>query len=487
MKEHSKYDFCVEEASIRDIQEAIFSGKLTCKELVLKYLERIASVDKSGLNINSIIEINPDALHIAEVLDHELNTIGPRGELYGVPILIKDNINTGDKMHTSAGSLALADSYAGEDAFIVKRLREAGAIILGKTNLTEFANFMSYDMNNGYSSRGGQVLNPYGPGKFDVGGSSSGSAAAVAANLCAAAIGTETSGSILNPSNQNSLVGIKPTLGLISRQGIIPIAHSQDTAGPMARTVRDAAIILGVLTGVDVRDPATFCSRNKAYEDYVQFLDSKGLESARIGIARDYYFDELDEESRKITEEAIEAMRSCGAVIIDNISIPTARGFSSYNVLLHEFKNGINYYLSTLGSQLTMKTLKDIIEFNNRNSNLALKYGQGVLMDADKTSGTLTEAEYLKDRIKDIKYSQEQGLDFVMKEYDLDAIVFPGAEGADIAARAGYPSITVPAGYTSNGEPFGITFTASAFTEPVLLKLAYSYEQNSKKRKKPEL
>lgn len=480
-------EFNVFEASIQDMQNALSDGTISCRELVMKYLERIALIDKSGMNLNSVLEINPEALHIAEVLDHERVSLGARGVLYGIPVLIKGNINTGDKMHTSAGSVALKDSYALEDAFIVKKLREAGAIILGKTNLTEFANFMSYNMENGYSSLGGQVLNPYGPSKFDVGGSSSGSGAAVAASFCAAALGTETSGSILSPSCQNSIVGIKPTVGLLSRQGIVPIAHSQDTAGPMARTLEDAAIILGVLTGTDINDVVTFTSRGKAYSDYTQFLDREGLRGARIGIPRDYYFDDLSEDQQALVDEAIKVMKDMGAVIVEDTNIKTCREFDSFNVLLHEFKNDMNSYLSTLQSGYNIKTLKDIIKFNDKNKEEALKYGQQLLADSEKTSGRLTEAEYILDRIKDIRLSQSEGIDQVLKEYALDALLFPGTAGADIAARAGYPSITVPAGYTESGEPFGITFTGTAFSEPALIKLAYSFEQASQKRIPPIL
>lgn len=390
-------------------------------------------------------------------------------------------------MHTSAGSIALSNSYASEDSFVVKKLREEGAVILGKTNLTEFANFMSYNMENGYSSRGGQTLNPYGPGIFDVGGSSSGSGSAVSANLCTVAVGTETSGSILSPSCQNSIVGIKPTVGLISRHGIVPIAHSQDTAGPMARTVEDAAILLGSLTGMDVKDPVTFASRGKSFSDYCQFLDKEGLKGARIGIPRDYYFEGLSLDQLKLTEAAINMLKNQGAKIIDNIIIPSSREFESFNVLIHEFKSDLNSYLSTLESKCSIKTLEDLIKFNEANYDKCLKYGQDIFIDSDKTSGTLTEPEYINERIKDMNMSQSRGIDYVLEKYNLDAIIFPGTTGADIAARAGYPSIIVPAGYTENGEPFGVTFTGSAYTEPNLIKYAYSYEQASNCRIKPNL
>lgn len=471
--------------TIIELSEALDSGSITSRELVLHYLKRISEYDKSGPGINSVLEINPDALYCAEAMDKERNKLRNRGLLYGIPILLKDNINTGDKMHTSAGSLSLAGSYAAEDAFIVKKLRAAGAIILGKTNMTEFANFMTENMPNGYSSRGGQVLNPYGPGKFDVSGSSSGSAAAVAAGFCAAAMGTETSGSILSPASINSIVGIKPTVGLVSRSGIIPIAHSQDTAGPMARTVADAALLLQVISGYDVDDAATHQIKNNR-SSYMQGLDKNGLQDVRIGVPRDYYYEEYGEEHLRLMENAISIIKALGAVIVDPADIKTARSFSDYNVLVYEFKPALNYYLSKL-NQGSMKTLKDIIEFNNKNADTALKYGQTLLEKSESTSGTLTDPVYLNDRINDLHLSRTMGIDHTLDEYNLDALLFPGAAGADIAARAGYPSITVPAGYTSEGEPFGVTFTAKAFSESKLIKHAYAFEQAAKLRRAPEL
>ncbi|MGZ4112943.1 MAG: amidase family protein, partial [Tumebacillaceae bacterium] len=336
------------EATIEDLQEKMASGEVTSAQLVLLYFDRIARFDKNGPKLNSVLELNPDALFIAEALDLERQVKGPRGPLHGIPVLVKDNIDTGDKMHTSAGSLALANSYAAEDSFVAKQLRAAGAVILGKANMTEWANFMTVNMPNGFSSRGGQVLNPYGPGQFDVGGSSSGSGSSVAANLATVAVGSETSGSILSPAGRNSLVGIKPTVGLVSRTGIIPIAHSQDTAGPMARTVADAAILLGALTGVDERDPATLSSEGRYLSDYTTCLDANGLQGARIGIARDYYFaEELDEEQLALIEAAIEVLKQAGAEVIDSIAIENAKEIDdNYDVLVYEFKPALNAYLS---------------------------------------------------------------------------------------------------------------------------------------------
>lgn len=477
----------LEEATVLDLQAAMAKGQLSSKDLVLYYLQRIATYDKQGSTINAVLEINPDAIHIAESLDLERKLQGSRGPLHGIPVLLKDNIDTKDKMHTSAGSLALANSYAPKDSFVANQLRRAGVVILGKTNLTEWANFMTDNMPNGFSSRGGQVCNPYGPGKFDVGGSSSGSGAAVAANLTAVAVGTETSGSILSPASSNSIVGIKPTVGLISRSGIIPIAHSQDTAGTMARTVTDAAILLGALTDVDETDPATLTSVGRHYRNYTPFLDADGLNRSRIGIVRPVYYDRLREEQLLLINAAIETMARKGAVIVDPITIPSTHEDWDYNVLLYEFKPALNAYLSRLDSQVTVRTLQDVITFNDEHAETALRYGQTILHKSQTTSGTLTDPEYIHSRISDLERSQNQGIDFVMDEHQLDALIFPANFGAGIAARAGYPSITVPAGYTPGGEPLGVTFTARAFEEPTLLKLAYAYEQATKHRVPPHL
>lgn len=476
--------FQIEEATIDMMQKAMEHGELSSEALTILYLERIAAYDKNGIRINSVMELNPDALYIARSLDAERAANGSRGPLHGIPIFIKDNIDTGDSMHTSAGSLALADHYARADSFVAKKLREAGAVILGKTNMTEWANFMAYHMANGYSSRGGQVLNPYGPGTFDVGGSSAGTGAAIAANLAAAGVGTETSGSILNPSCKNSLVGIKPTVGLISRSGMIPIAHSQDTAGPMARTVKDAALLLGALAGEDEKDPATTFGKDRMLTDYTAFLQADGLKSARIGIEKNH-LSKLNDEELSIVERALKKLEKQGAALVYFDTISKLEWDSS--VLFHEFKIGINAYLSKAAPHLPVHSLRDVIVWNEEHRVSALKYGQRVLLDAQEKSGTLTDSEYIHDRLNDLKRAQAEGINAAMDEHKLDAILFADDYGSDIAAKAGYPSITVPAGYTFLGKPFGITFTARAFEEPALLKIAYNFEQATKHRKAPKL
>ncbi|MGM0879609.1 MAG: amidase family protein [Bacillota bacterium] len=475
------------EATITAVQAALDSGDITSRQLVLFYLDRIASHDKNGLTINSVLEINPDALFIASALDHERAAQGSRGPLHGIPILLKDNINTGDNMHTSAGSLALANSYAGEDAFLVRKLREAGAIILGKANMTEFGNFMTNGMPSGYSSRGGQVLNPYNI-STPTGGSSAGSGVAVACNFCTASIGTETSGSILNPCNLSSTVGVKPTVGLVSRSGILPLSNSQDTAGPMARTVTDAVLVLNAIVDNDPSDAAMGSGYWRKHKDYTAFLDLHGLNGARIGIPRDYFFEELTDEQLTIFNEAVEKMRQHGAIIVDPADIRTARQIVYSSVVLNEFKSSLNAYLSKLPPSAKIRSLKDIIAFNNEHPIETLKYGQSTLLSAETTtSGTLTETPYLRDRTIDLKLCQTEGIDATMAEHQLDALLFPADFGARITSRAGYPSIVVPAGYTSKGVPFGVAFTARAYEEPTLIKLAFSYEQHSKVRRPPSL
>ncbi len=482
----SLYKDWLVEATITEIQEKITAQELTSEELVLMYLARIAEFDQAGSKINSIIEVNPEALHIAKALDFERETKGSRGPLHGIPVIIKDNIDTADKMHTSAGSLALAESYAKKDAFLVKKLREAGAIIIAKANLTEWANFMAENMPTGYSSRGGQVMNPYGPGKFIVGGSSSGSAAAIASNFATVSVGTETSGSILSPASQNSLVGIKPTVGLISRSGIIPISHTQDTAGPMARTVQDAAILLNALQGVDKEDTVT-ASNNLVDIDFTEFLNNDGLKGKRIGIAREVYFDYLQEEQKPVMEAAIEKLKELGAEVVDSVVIPSTKEEWDINVLLYEFKTDLNAYLKTVDASIGIRTLEDVIDFNTRTGEKALKFEQKILLDSQETTGNLTEPEYLNSLLKDQYLSKENGIDAVLQEHDLDAVVFPNNFGAMIPAKAGYPSITVPAGYTTEGEPVGITFTSDAYSEPSLLEISYAFEQATKHRKPPVL
>ncbi|UVI29668.1 amidase [Paenibacillus spongiae] len=473
--------FQLEEATIKNMQDAMASGEVTSRGLTAIYLERIAQSDKSGPVLNAVLEINPDAIFIAERLDAERRQGKLRGPLHGIPILLKDNIDTADNMHTSAGTLALADSFALEDAFLVKKLRAAGAVLLGKANMTELANFMTAGMPGGYSSRGGQVLNPYGPGKLQPGGSSSGSGAAVSANLCAASVGTETSGSILNPACRNSVVGIKPTLGLISRNGIIPITYTQDTAGPMARTVQDAAILLGAMVGEDPADEATRRCGEWECTDYTKFLDKDGLRGARIGINRGYEAN-FTEGEKQLISEAIEIMREAGAVIVEQTDLPHVGSNSS--VLMFEFKSALNRYLARLAPHYPIRSLKDIIDFNNRHHEQTLKYGQTLLLRAQyETSGTMTESTYINDRLQDWRRSREEGIDRLLHEHRLDALLCPGV--TDAAAVSGYPSIIVPAGYREDGMPFGVAFTGAAYSEPALLRFAYAFEQASKRRKPP--
>jgi amidase len=400
--------------------------------------------------------------------------------------LLKDNIDTADRLHTSAGSLALKDSIADEDAFLVQRLRAAGAVILGKANMTEWANFMSTGMKNGYSSRGGQVKNPY--GDFDTGGSSSGSGVAVAANLCAAAVGTETSGSILSPAAKNSAVGIKPTLGLVSRSGIIPITAVQDTAGPIARTVTDAAILLGAMTGVDPRDAATRPSRKHATTNYTPFLAADGLKGARIGVARSRFWDGSPEPEREVCEAALQRLRDAGATVVDPAEIANAEAVGQLHmtVMLYTFKRDLNRYLRRLGPEAAVHSLADVIRFDDDHPLETLRYGHTILLAAQAARGTSTEA-YRRARAEDLRLAKVEGIDTTLATHGLDALVFPGAQGHAIGAKAGYPSITIPAGYTEDGRPVGLTFLGPAWSEPLLIRLAYGYEQATLARRPPSL
>ena len=492
--------FELEEATIAELQEGMKSGRLTARSIAEKYLARIEAMDKRGAMVNSIIEINPDALKIADSLDRERKAKGARGPLHGIPVLLKDNIDTADRMMTTAGSLALLGSIATQDSFVAQRLRAAGAVILAKTNLSEWANFRSTHSTSGWSGRGGQTHNPYALERNPC-GSSSGSGAAVAANLCAVAVGTETDGSIVCPSSANSVVGIKPTLGLVSRAGIIPIAHSQDTAGPMTRTVRDAAILLGALTGVDPRDAATQSSSGKALTDYTQFLDPNGLRGARIGVARQFFgfSDQVD----KLMGAAIDEMKRLGAVIVDPADVPNGKKLddSEFEVLLYEFKADLNQYLAGLGSRAPVHTLKEIIDFNERNKEKEMPYfGQEIFIRAE-AKGPLTDKAYKDALKKNLQLSRAEGIDAVMQKQKLDAIVAPtggpswptdlingdhfSGSSSTPAAVAGYPNINVPAGYVF-GLPVGISFFGRAYSEPTLIKLAYAFEQATKFRKPPQ-
>ncbi|MBO9596621.1 MAG: amidase [Cohnella sp.] len=479
------------ETDITAAQFAMEAGEISSEELVRGYLARIEKFDP---RINAVLEINPDATAIARALDEERATRGSRGPLHGIPILLKDNIDTGDRMHTSAGSVALADSIAREDAFIAARLREAGAVILGKANMTEWSNFMSSRMPAGYSSRGGQVVNPYGAGLF-VSGSSSGPAAATAASFAAATIGTETAGSIVGPASQHNVVGIKPTVGLLSRSGIIPISSSQDTAGPIARSVADAAIVLGAMTGVDERDSAMRTEVRRAYADYTPFLDADFLKQARIGIPRHYY-NHLDAERLALMEEAISDMRRAGATVIDPVELYIEQLPWNNDVITYEFKQGINAYLSRLPSSAPARSLSQLIAYNAQHAEIAAKYGQDTLELSE--ANTLTEEEYASKKREYSVLARTQGIDYALGQHRLDALMLPGdVDGMYIAARLGYPLVSVPAGFVRNGTidadgdptrgPFGVVFSAGAYSEPTLIKIAYGYEQATLHRRTPRL
>ncbi|MEK3877362.1 amidase family protein [Paenibacillus sp. FSL M7-0420] len=474
------------EADITSIQEKMAQGSLTSEGLVSWYLERINRLD--GL-LRSVLEVNPEALAIAARLDQERRDQGSQGPLHGIPVLVKDNIGTADKLHTSAGALALADYIANEDAEVVTRLRTAGAVILGKANMTEWANFMSPSMWAGYSSRGGLVLNPYGPGELFIGGSSSGSAAAVAANLVTVAVGTETSGSIISPAAHNSLVGLKPTWGLVSNKGIIPGIGSQDSAGPMARTVKDAALLLNVLAG-------NADSSSSAVLDYSAGLELHALAGKRIGIPR-FYYSNLDHEALDMMESAIAVLRELGAEIIEPVELPCQNAEWNPTILQYEFKHGLNRYLGSLSESAPVQSLQQLLDFNQQHSEQALKYGQGTLEWLNTSGDDITEKEYLEQLHSSRSLAGKQGIDYALEHYALDALLFPGDHGCEVAARAGYPLITVPAGYTCSGivapggyltkGPQGITFCASAHSEAMLLGIAYSYEQATKHRRPPVL
>jgi amidase len=526
---------CIENATLDELKDALAAGRTTSADLVRGYTARIEAYDRAGPRLNSIRELNPDALAIAGKLD----AAKPKKSrpLEGIPILLKDNIATGDAQHTTAGSLALADARAQRDATVTKLLRDAGAVILGKANLTEFANILAVGMPSGYSSLGGQVRNPYAPEVNEKGvpfvppgGSSSGSAVAVSAGFAAAAIGTETSGSLLSPANQNGVVTVKPTVGLISRAGIIPIAASQDTAGPLTRTVRDAAILLNVLAVRDPRDPATRQLQRPA--DYTKVLDPNGLRGARIGVpsdpadpGNDVYYKPLRPPQAAVMREAIAALEAAGATVI-RANMPT-RGWiggpgteaailntnpESPNknqparvpaIYLFELKHDMNAYLKDWAKDAKVRTMADIVAFNKANADRALRFGQDIFLAAEETRGDLSEIEYKSARQMDLRSSRTLGIDAYMAAHKLDAILFPANAGASIAAKAGYPSVLVPAGMvtgpapvppgtvaaTSEKEtpqyPYGVTFTGRAWSEPVLLRLAYAFEEATKARRMP--
>lgn len=470
----------LEEVTIRQMQQRMSSDEISSEELVIMYLQIISERNE---NINAVLEINPQALQTARALDEERRCGKIRSLLHGIPILLKDNMDTSDGMHTSCGSLAMKDFYAREDAFLVKKLRRAGAVILGKTNMTEWANFMSDRMRNGWSSRGGQVNNPY--GLFDVGGSSSGAAAAIAANMAAVSIGTETSGSIINPSAQNALVGIKPTVGSISRSGIIPLSFTQDTPGPIARTVEDAAITFGLMIGYDDKDPVTKGAERFAGIDWLSLLDKNALAGKRIGVSRSIFEREISTERKLQFEAALNHMKTLGAVIVDDIDLGTMEDDLGYDVLLYEFKTALNEYLGKTPMTNPIRTISDIIEFNKVHAEETLKYGQVMLEKVDRTSGTLTEPAYIEALLRNRHLAGELALDRAFDEHRIDMLVFPQDHGCSFSAAAGYPAITVPASFTKEGEPFCITLCGRAFSEPELIGYAYAFEQKSKARRKP--
>ena len=492
--------FELDELTVGELRSGMASGKYTAHSLAEKYLDRIEEIDKHGPAINSVIELNPEALSIASDLDKERKAKGPRGPLHGIPVLIKDNIDTHDRMTTTAGSLAMGGSSPLQDSSVARKLREAGAVILGKTNLSEWANFRSSHSSSGWSGRAGQTRNPYVLDRNPC-GSSSGTGAAVAANLSALGIGTETDGSVVCPANANSLVGIKPTVGLISRAGIIPISHSQDTAGPMCRTVTDAAILLGALTGIDSRDDATKASARKSFADYTKFLDANGLKGARIGIHRKGFG--FNDAVDKLINNCIDIIKKRGAIIIDPADIPTAGKFddSELEVLLYEFKADLNSYLASLGPVAPVKSLKEVIDFNEQYRDREMPYfGQDLFIKA-QAKGPLTDKAYRDALAKNHRLSRKEGIDFVMDKNKLDALIAPTGGPAwttdwingdhftggysTASAVAGYPHITVPAGYVF-GMPVGISFFGRAWSEATLIKFAYAFEQATKARRAPE-
>jgi len=488
----------LEEMTIKELQQGYKEGKFTVKEVVTAYLDRISAVDMNGPGLNSIIIVNPDALQIAEELDRELAGGKSAGILYGIPVILKDNIDTKDNMPTTAGSNALRNSFAKSDSYIAQKLREAGAVIIAKANLSEWANFRAMVSSSGWSAVGGQTKNPYVLDRNPC-GSSSGSGVAVSANLCMVAIGTETDGSIVCPSNNNGIVGIKPTVGLLSRSGIIPISYTQDTPGPMCRTVEDAAICLGAMTGVDPLDPKTSLSEGRFLTDYTKFLKADGLKGKRIGLVKNAggYSDRVD----TLMVRAVRYMETLGAEIIE-VEAPPRREYedAEFQVLLYEFKDGLNKYFAELEENIPVKNIKDLIEFNIKDS-VELKYfDQKILIESEK-KGDLNSHEYIEALEKMHKATRENGIDKLLKTNNLDALIAPTGSAAwktdlllgdhfiggnsSLAAIAGYPNITVPIGFIDN-LPVGISFFGTAWSEPLLIEIAYSYEQATKHRKVPK-
>ena len=493
----------IEEAGVAELQAAMSAGRLDAETLVQMYLKRIQAIDRGGPTLRSVQEINPDAIAIARGLDEERKAGRVRGPLHGIPILLKDNIATADKMETSAGALALVGARPREDSTIAQRLRQAGAVILGKASMSEWAYFKSTPGSSGWSARSGQARNPYVLNRTPC-GSSSGSAIAVAASLVTVSIGTETDGSIICPAGVNGVVGIKPTVGLTSRAGVIPISATQDTVGPFGRTVADAVAVLGPLAGVDPRDPATQASAGKWQSDYVKYLDLNGLRGARIGVPRDGYFG-YSPKADAVVNQAIDALRNGGAIIVDPVKIPNfdraALTAAELIVLLYEFKAGVNAYLASVAPGAQVRTLDDVIQFNRRNPRENLPYFGQELLERAQAKGSLTEAEYLEALEKCRRLAGKEGFDAIMDEQQLDALVAPTTtpawpvdlvngdqfrgSSAKSAALVGYPLVSVPAGVAA-GLPVGITFMGRAWSEPTLIKLAYAYEQATKARRAPQ-
>ena len=490
--------FALEETTIADLQARMASGELSARQIAEAYIERIEKLDRSGPRVNAILELNPEALAIADALDKERREKGARGPMHGIPVLLKDNIDTGDAMETTAGSLALVGAPKPQDAHLVGLLRHRGAVILGKTNLSEWANFRSTRSSSGWSARGGQTRNPYALDRNPC-GSSSGSGAAIAANLAAVAVGTETDGSIVCPATTNGIVGIKPTLGLISRTGIVPIAASQDTAGPMARTVRDAAILLSALTGEDSRDTPTILSRGRAKADYNEFLSSGDLRGLRLGAARNQFGGH--ERVHKVMESALQALRELGAEVID-VELPNAGKYddTEYEVLLYEFKHYLNAYLAGRGMPAGRRTLAELIAWNQANRDRELRYFGQEIFEAAEKKGPLTDKEYRKALTNNHLLSRDRGIDEVLKRRQLDALIASTggpswttdllngdhySGGFSTApAVAGYPHVTVPAGQVG-GLPVGVSFFSTAWTEPLLLRIASVYEHATRQRQPP--
>ena len=497
--ENSNAIFELDEETIGSLREKLASGKYTSEQLVQLYLKRIEAIDKDGPQLNSVIEVNPDAVAIAVAMDKELKAGKSRGPLHGIPVLIKDNIDTADKMQTTAGSLAMAGNIASKDAFVVQKLREAGAIIIGKTNLSEWANFRSTQSCSGWSSRGGQTKNPY-ILDHNPCGSSAGSGTAVSANLCVVAVGTETDGSIVCPASVNGIVGIKPTVGLVSRSGIIPISKTQDTAGPMARTVTDAAILLGVMAGVDQDDAVTLQSKGKAQKDYTTFLNVNALKGKRIGIEKKPQGN--NKYINALLADAINLLKKQGAIIIeiDYLEKINAFGQAEFEVLQYEFKDGLNNYLATANARV--KTLKEVIDFNSSNEDKAMPYFKQETLESSNVKKGLEDKKYLEALTVSFEGSKSI-LDTVFKENKLDAICgitmgpacsidviygdrWGGYSLTSPAAASGYPHITVPNGMVYD-LPVGLSFFGTPYTEGELIGLGYAYEQASKKRIKPAL